>query len=146
MNPAYRIPTGKFPLVDRFLSQETPANTPITEMVVNSFITSIADGQKVAAKKPIEVRGIAWDGGYGIKTVEVSSDGGRSWREAALGQDLGRYSFRPWSFRFTPGKAGNHTVMAKATNRIGATQTMDLNFNPAGYHNNVVQRVTVVAA
>jgi hypothetical protein len=27
---AYRIPRGKFPIVDRFLTQETDANTPIT--------------------------------------------------------------------------------------------------------------------
>jgi len=146
MNPAYRIPTGKFPLVDRFLTQETPANTPITEMVVNSLITSVADGQRVPAKRPVEVRGIAWDGGYGINSVEVSTDGGKSWRPATLGEDLGRYSFRPWSLRFTPSKPGSYAVMAKATNRIGATQTLDLNFNPAGYHNNVVQRVNLVAA
>src|SRR5215468_5256096 len=44
MNPAYRIPLGKFPLVARFTSQETDVNTPITEMVINSLITSPADG------------------------------------------------------------------------------------------------------
>ena len=146
MNPAYRIPVGKFPIVDRFLSQETPVNTPITEMVVASLITSIEDGQRVRVKHPVDVRGIAWDGGYGIRIVEVSTDGGKSWREASLGQDLGRFSFRPWSYRFTPNKAGQYTVMAKATNRIGASQTFELNFNPAGYHNNVVPRVTVTAA
>ena len=49
MNPAYRIPLGKFPMVARFTSQETAANTPITEMVVNSLITSHADGATVKA-------------------------------------------------------------------------------------------------
>src|SRR5262244_4351386 len=38
MNPAYRIPLGKFRVVARFTSQETAGNTPITEMVVNSLI------------------------------------------------------------------------------------------------------------
>jgi len=146
MNPAYRIPKGKFPLIDRFVSQETDANTPITEMVVNSLITSPGDGQSVRAGTPVDVGGIAWDGGYGIRSVEVSLDGGKSWRPAALGQDLGRFSFRPWSFRFTPPKAGTYGVMAKATNRLGASQTFELNFNPAGYHNNVVQLVNLVAA
>ena len=51
MNPAYRIPLGKFPLVERFITQETAANTPITEMVVNSLITSHRDGAKVKAGK-----------------------------------------------------------------------------------------------
>jgi len=36
-------------------------------------------------------------------------------------------------------------VMARATNRIGQTQTTELILNPAGYHHNVVQSVTLVA-
>jgi sulfite dehydrogenase (cytochrome) subunit A len=146
MNPAYRIPKGKFPLVDRFLSQETDANTPITEMVVNSLITNISDGQHLKVGQAHELRGIAWDGGYGIAQVEISTDAGRSWRPATLGQDLGRFSFRPWSYRFTPAKAGTYGVMAKATNRLGASQTFELIFNPPGYHHNVVQLINVVAA
>jgi hypothetical protein len=143
MNPAYRIPKGKFPVVDRFVSQETEANTPITEMVVSSLITSPKQGQQVRAGQRLEVKGIAWDGGYGIRTVEVSSDGGRTWYAAELGQDHGRFSFRPWSFAFQAEGKGVRTVMAKATNRVGASQAFDLVFNPAGYHNNVVSQVTV---
>jgi sulfite dehydrogenase len=45
MNPAYRIPLGQFPMVARFTSQETATNTPITEMVINSLITSHANRQ-----------------------------------------------------------------------------------------------------
>src|SRR5215467_5013413 len=44
MNPAYRIPLGKFPTVARFTSQDTAVNTPITEIVVNSLITNPLDG------------------------------------------------------------------------------------------------------
>src|SRR6266851_5798791 len=47
MKSAYRIPVGKFPVVARFISQETATNTPITEMVVNSLITSPAEGASV---------------------------------------------------------------------------------------------------
>jgi DMSO/TMAO reductase YedYZ molybdopterin-dependent catalytic subunit len=145
MNPAYRIPKGKFPVVDRFLSQETDANTPITEMVVNSLVTNLREGMTYKASSPLFVRGIAWDGGFGIARVEVSRDGGKTWELADLGVDLGRYSWRQWSFAFVP-KPGDYVVMAKATNRIGATQTFDLVFNPAGYHNNVVQRIPIVCA
>lgn len=145
MNPAYRIPKGKFPVVDRFLSQETDANTPITEMVVNSLVTNLREGMTYKANSPLFVRGIAWDGGFGIARVEVSRDGGKTWELAELGADLGRYSWRQWSFAFVP-KPGEYVVMAKATNRIGATQTFDLVFNPAGYHNNVVQRIPIVCA
>lgn len=142
---AYRIPAGRFPLVQRFISQETEANTPITEMVVNSLITNMTDGARVAAKKPVEVRGIAWDGGYGIQTVEVSSDSGKTWTPATLSDDAGRFSFRQWRYRFTPAKPGRYSVMAKATNKLGQTQTSDLIQNPAGYHHNVMHRVTLNA-
>ena len=144
MNPAYRIPIGKFPVVARFVSQENATTTPITEMVVNSLITSHRDGAKVKAGK-VTVSGLAWDGGYGIRAVEVSTDGGKTWSDAKLGQDLGRYAFRPWSFDLNA-KRGKNTVMANAINNIGQTQTATLIFNPAGYHNNVMQRLTLNAS
>jgi DMSO/TMAO reductase YedYZ molybdopterin-dependent catalytic subunit len=146
MEKAYRIPKGKFPIVDRFISQETDANTPITEMVVNSLITNLHDGSVLAAGKAAAVRGIAWDGGYGIRAVEVSIDAGASWRPAELGPDLGRFSWRQWTYSISAPQPGNYTVMAKATNRIGASQAFELVFNPAGYHNNVVQRIDVRVA
>jgi DMSO/TMAO reductase YedYZ molybdopterin-dependent catalytic subunit len=141
MKSAYRIPLGKFPQIERFTSQDSEVNTPITDMVVNSLITSITRGSKAAAGKPFEVAGIAWDGGYGMATVEVSTDGGNTWRRAQLGKDHGRYSFRPWALTFTPDRAGTLQVMAKATNRNGEAQTFSLIANPAGYQHNVVQTV-----
>jgi DMSO/TMAO reductase YedYZ molybdopterin-dependent catalytic subunit len=143
MNPAYRIPVGKFPLVARFVTQENATSTPITEIVVNSLVTSHRDGDKVKVGE-VPVSGLAWDGGYGIRAVEVSADGGKSWSDARLGEDLGRYAFRPWNFvlRTEPGK---NTVMVNASNKIGQTQTAELIFNPAGYHNNVMQNITLNA-
>ena len=144
MNPAYRIPLGMFPVVARFTSQETATNTPITEIVVNSLVTSHRDGEKIKRGK-VAVSGMAWDGGYGINKVEVSTDGGKTWDSAALGQNLGRYAFRPWSFELKA-KRGKNTVMVNATNKIGQTQTSQLLFNGAGYHNNVMQNITLNAA
>jgi len=143
MKPAYRIPAGKFPVVARFVSQEDAASTPITEMVVNSLITGYREGSKVKAGKVI-VTGLAWDGGYGIRAVHISIDGGKTWSNAHLGEDLGRYAFRPWSFELNA-KRGKNTVMANAINVIGQTQTSALIFNPAGYHNNVIQNITLNA-
>jgi DMSO/TMAO reductase YedYZ molybdopterin-dependent catalytic subunit len=71
MKGAYRIPVGKFPVVAHFASQETAINTPITEMVINSLITSHADGAKVRGSSKATVGGIAWDAGYGISAVEI---------------------------------------------------------------------------
>jgi hypothetical protein len=92
----------------------------------------------------VTVSGMAWDGGYGISRVEVSTDGGKTWSDAKLGQDLGKYAFRPWSFDLNA-RAGKTTVMVNATNAIGQSQVGKLIFNPAGYHNNVMQSITLNA-
>ena len=142
MAAAYRVPLGKFPMVARFTSQETAVNTPITEILVNSLITSHPDGAKV--KAGASVGGIAWDGGYGIRSVDVSTDGGKSWQLATLGEDLGKYAFRTWSLPLN-GK-GKMTVMARASNAIGQTQTPALVLNPAGYHHNVFHSIALNVA
>jgi DMSO/TMAO reductase YedYZ molybdopterin-dependent catalytic subunit len=143
MNTAYRIPKGKFPVIDRFVSQESETTTPITEIVVNSLITNLTDSQRLPVNEPTIVSGIAWDAGYGIRRVDVSVDEGRTWATADLGTDLGRYSFRPWQFAFTPRARGRMSVMARATNVQGTTQTFELIFNAPGYHNNVVQKIAL---
>jgi DMSO/TMAO reductase YedYZ molybdopterin-dependent catalytic subunit len=143
MKNAYRIPLGKFPIRDRFTSQETAVNTPITEMVVNSLITNINDGQTFRLGQLVEIKGVAWDGGYGINMVEISTDGGKTWREAQLGKDYGRYSWRQFTYVFKPPKKGTYTIMAKASNKIGQTQTFELIWNPAGYLHNVVQKISI---
>ena len=146
MKSAYRIPLGKFPIVSRFVSQESAVNTPITEMVVNSLITSPADGAAVKAGSKVTINGIAWDGGYGIQAVEVSTDGGKSWSTARLGQDNGPFALRTWSYDLAPMARGKHAVMARAMNKIGQGQTAELIANPAGYHHNVMPTVTLVAS
>ena len=147
MNPAYRIPVGKFPLVTRaFTSQETSVNVPITEMVVNSLITSHVESESVRAGVPVNIGGIAWDAGYGILTVDLSTDAGKTWQRAKLGEDLGRFAFRTFSYSFRPTSKGRQIVMARATNKIGQTQTSELILNPAGYHHNVIQSLALNVA
>ena len=141
MNPAYRIPSALFPVVQRFTTQEPPnsPNTPITEMVVNSLVTNLEEGAEVKAGQPTRVQGVAWDGGYGIVEVAVSIDGGTGWVPAELGPDLGRFAWRRWTYAFTPAQPGAATVMVRARNKAGQTQVEQLLFNGAGYHNNLVQ-------
>ena len=140
MNPAYRVPRGMFPM-PTFKSQLYAANEPITTMVVNSLITSLRSGQQIARGKPIEVRGLAWDGGNGIAKVEVSVDTGATWQAAKLGKDLGRFSFREFSLSAPTREPGARVVMARATSQSGEAQVEQLKFNGAGYHNNLIQRI-----
>lgn len=143
MNTAYRIP-------DNACACTTPGvatkMTPINRYNVRSFITSLSDGATVQAGRANRLRGIAFDGGYGITGVEVSSDGGQNWQSARLGQDLGKYSFREWTSSFTPPRPGSYELKVRATNRIGQSQPMEALWNPAGYMRNVVETTRVTAA
>jgi hypothetical protein len=105
----------------------------------------LVDGSAVPAQAETIVRGIAFDSGRGINAVNFSADGGRTWREARLGKDLGRYSFREWTINLTPGKAGPCELMARATNRAGETQPLEALWNPSGYTRNVVENVRINA-
>ncbi len=140
MKTAYRVPKGLFG-PSRFESQDSEQNSPITAIRVNSLIVDPQPGATLPAGRRTEVLGIAWDSGSGIRGVEVSRDGGATWREATLGRDHGPYSWRQWRFPLTPAQPGEITLMARARARDGSTQGDALIPNPAGYHHNVVQQV-----
>ncbi|MBE7941684.1 MULTISPECIES: molybdopterin-dependent oxidoreductase [Ramlibacter] len=143
MKPAYRIPDNPCACVE---PGTAPAATrPIGRFNVRSFITSVADGARLPAGRETAVRGIAFDGGQGIREVAYSTDGGQSWRAARLGADMGRYSFREFTFGFTP-QPGTHDLRVRAWNRSGQSQPMEALWQPAGYMRNVVESVKVVAA
>ena len=144
MNPAYRIPANIFN-VEPFKTQANAQTQPITDIVVNSLVTSLQDGQRVKRGQMVDVAGVAWDGGRGIRDVEVSFDDGRSWFLALLGNDLGPYSFRTFSYRFRVGEE-QPIVRVRAYNKRGDTQVEKLIFNPAGYHHNVIQRIRLEVA
>ena len=113
-------------------------------LLLGECIVNVADGAKL---KPgsTTLKGIAFDGGKGIKEVTVSTDGGKSWTPAKLGKDLGKYSFREWKLpvKLAP---GSYEIKVRATNNVGDTQPMDSLWNPAGYLRNVVETVRVTAA
>jgi DMSO/TMAO reductase YedYZ molybdopterin-dependent catalytic subunit len=140
---AYRIPDTDCGCV---APGTAPKKTvPISRMTTRSFIIEPADNVQVQADKPLEIRGIAFSGGHGIKEVLASSDGGRSWAEAGLGEDKGKYSWRQWSLRWKPPKPGRHILMVRATDDIGGSQPFEGLWNPAGYLWNKIEKTEVVA-
>ena len=143
MSRAYRIPDNACACVE---PGATPAATiPINRFNVRSFITSLSEGATVPVGRSTPVRGIAFDGGHGIAEVALSADGGRSWSDARLGRDLGKYSFRTWTAPFKPATRGLYSLKVRAANRIGETQPMKATWNPAGYMRNVVETLNVSA-
>ncbi len=143
MHPAYTIPDN-WPHATMTPGEKGVKFVPINRMVPRSFFTNVADGATVSAARAVELRGIAFGGAAGVRTVQVSSDSGRTWRAAQLGHDYGRYSFRQWKAHVQLPR-GEHRLMVRCTNTEGLRQPMTPNWNPGGFMRNVVESVTVHA-
>jgi sulfite oxidase len=122
------------------------AGMPLGIVALNADILSPADGSTVPAG-PVEVRGYAFAGGERyVARVDVSLDGGASWRQAELLDDLGPWAWRQW--RTTVSLApGSHEILVRAWDSSAATQPDSdaALWNPKGYVNNARPRVRVEA-
>jgi DMSO/TMAO reductase YedYZ molybdopterin-dependent catalytic subunit len=119
---------------------------PVTSLRVKSLIATPVDGASVKLGDPVNMRGVAWSGDKGpVSSVDISTDGGRTWKKADLGPDKSQFGWRQWSFSFRPDRESYYNVMAKATDATGATQPFAQEWNPSGYGWNVVQRIGVNA-
>ncbi len=142
MAAGYRIPDTPGGCVE---PGTVPGRTlPITKFKIRSFLTSLTDGAQVKAGRETLLRGIAFDSGAGLTEVQVSPDGGSTWRPATLGKDLGRYSFREWTLPWTPTNTGPAEIRCRAFNRIGETQPLVSLWNPAGYMRNGVETTKII--
>jgi sulfite dehydrogenase len=117
---------------------------PVTSLRVKSVIASPIDGTSVKLGDPVNMHGVAWSGDKGpVTSVEVSTDGGRTWKPADLGSEKSQFGWRQWSFSFRPDRESYYNLMARATDASGSSQPFAQEWNPSGYGWNVVQRVGV---
>jgi sulfite dehydrogenase (cytochrome) subunit A len=141
MTTAYRVPDNDCQCVAP--GTAAAKTRPIATLPVRSFITNVSSGAVLKGGHFFELKGIAFDGGAGIRQVEVSIDGGRSWLLAALGANLGRYSFREWRAPVRFERRGPAVLMVRARNRAGEVQPATADWNPAGYRRHVVESTPV---
>ena len=90
---------------------------PINRMVPRSFITN-------------------------IKAVDISVDGGTSWRPTTLGNDKGKYSFRQWQIEIAPPRVGHGPLHQQRRPRAA----QDDNWNPSGFMHNGIETLHMTAA
>ena len=142
MATAYRIPDNDCNCVQP--GTAPPKTKPIGRFKIRSFITSL-DADATVKPGPTTLSGIAFDGGSGIKSVEISADGGATWQATSLGADMGKYAFRGWfaPVTITP---GNHTFKVRAVSNTGETQPVEQPWNPSGYLRNLIETTRVKAA
>jgi DMSO/TMAO reductase YedYZ molybdopterin-dependent catalytic subunit len=141
MKSAYRIPDDPCACVP---PGSAPKKTiPINRLDTRSFIVEPSDGSALKVNKPVNLMGIAFSGGYGIRDVIVSTDNGRTWNETKLGKDLGKYAWIQWTYPWQPKKTGKYTLMVRATNSIGQSQPFEPLWNPAGFMRNNIEKIEV---
>ncbi len=96
---------------------------PLTEMQVKAEIAKPAQGEIVRADSKVRVHGAAWTSDGEITKVELSTDGGASWKEASLIDQTILNAWRLWEFEWrTPSKPGKQTLVARAIDSRGRTQ------------------------
>ena len=143
MDTAYRIPDNSG--ADETPQKLAPVTVPLSRMSVHSIFVKPAPNEQLHAGQPYTLEGVANDGGSGISKVEVSLDDGKTWNDASLGDDLGKYSWRRWHAQWTPPAKGSYRLRVRATSNDGQQQVTS-QWNRSGYQRNVIEHVDVVVA
>ncbi len=114
----------------------------IGSMPVKSLITTPRTRLSVTGRD-LAVAGHAWAGDSEVARVDVSIDFGASWQKAALARPANRHAWRRWwAMLEFPGK-GYYEVWARATDNKGISQPFAVAWNPKGYLNNSMHRISV---
>jgi len=121
----------------------SPADmVPVTDLNVKSVIATPAAWAKPG---PVRVQGTAWSNASPVAQVDVSTDGGKTWKPARLGGRATQYGWRLWQIDWKPVE-GEYQLISRATNMSGQTQPLVEEWNPSGYLWNVAQPVSVTVS
>jgi sulfane dehydrogenase subunit SoxC len=132
----------------RVRHEEDEPGEPITAIAPRSLmippgIPEFLSRARVVEAGRCEIAGRAWSGAAEIAGVDVSTDGGRTWAAAELGDAaLGRWAWRAWRFSWDAAP-GEHELCCRTRDAAGNEQPLEASWNLGGYVNNAVQRVSV---
>jgi sulfite dehydrogenase len=98
-----------------------PTQPSMWEMNLKSFVTHPAGNAPLRAGRT-QVHGVAWSGESPVSAVEVSLDGGRTWRAARFfGPDMGRFAWRQFVLPASLA-AGSYDIASRAIAEDGTVQ------------------------
>jgi DMSO/TMAO reductase YedYZ molybdopterin-dependent catalytic subunit len=135
---------------ERYLLAPSPdePGTPITRIAPRSLMIPPGVPDFLARRRfldpgPCRLEGRAWSGHGAVERVEVSADGGATWREAELAPPGERWAWRAWAATWEPTGPGDYELCSRAADAAGNEQPLVGSWNVGGYVNNAVQRVPV---
>ncbi|WP_084518085.1 sulfite oxidase [Microtetraspora niveoalba] len=105
---------------------------PLSTQVVKSAFELPWNATLQAGRRHV-LHGRSWSGTGRIVRVEVSVDGGRSWRRALGRGRTPASGWTSWHIAWFPQEPGPYVLMARATDETGATQPMRTAYNTLGY-------------
>jgi len=118
----------------------------IEAMPVKSIITRPGTGVEHAFGSELEIGGHAWCGSGRVRAMHVSIDFGASWIKCRLNRPANEWAWQPWQASLSFPKRGYYEVWARATDDTGVSQPFAIAWNPKGYLNNSMHRVSVQVA
>lgn len=123
---------------DRKGFYETQGWGPSFEVPNRSKVTSLAAGAQVRRQDTTVLSGVALGGNRGVSRVEVSVDGGGTWRDATITYPGTMLSWSLWSYDWRPAATGPATLVVRMTDRTGQPQIAEergiVPMGATGYH------------
>ena len=138
----YQMVTGY-----RMRSGDDDPGTPITRIAPRALLVPPGIPDFMTRRRFLDagarqLEGRAWSGWGPIERVEVSTDGGSTWKAATLGDPPGPAAWAPFTFDWDATE-GEHVVCARAHDATGRSQPAAPPWNVGGYANNSLQRIPV---
>lgn len=95
-----------------------PGSQPIGERFPH-----LVDDLNFMVGRNIPIAGVAFAGDRGISKVEVSTDGGKTWKTAIVKDPLSQYTWVLWTSGFVPENQGDYEIVVRATDKTGKVQS-----------------------
>jgi sulfane dehydrogenase subunit SoxC len=131
----------------RLFSAAGEAGAPVTRIMPRALtippgIPDFFTRARFLDAGPCALAGRAWSGWAPVARVEVSVDGGTSWEDAQLGDELDERAWRAWSYAWDA-RPGEYVICSRATDGAGNVQPVEPPWNLKGFANNEVERLRV---
>jgi DMSO/TMAO reductase YedYZ molybdopterin-dependent catalytic subunit len=132
----------------RLYNADGEAGAPVTRMMPRSLtippgIPEFFSRARILDAGPCLLEGRAWSGWAAIERVELSVDGGRTWADASLGEQIGERAWQGWSYAWDASAPGRYVVSSRATDAAGNVQPIEPPWNLKGYANTAIEQIPV---